>query len=107
MTGLLSESELFPLSRFKSSCRCLLFLKLTDLFRVCQGEICCLSVRMENVGQGMFSGLKISTVAASEVTHALRLRINHGCKEEVKKLWCTSINITLPIDPPVYSNFCL
>lgn len=33
MTGLLLESELFPLSRFKSLRQCLLFLNLTDLFR--------------------------------------------------------------------------
>lgn len=39
---------------------------------------------LKSVGQEMFSCLKVSNVGASEVTHALRLRINHGCKQEAK-----------------------
>lgn len=32
-------------------------------------------------------------------THALKRHINHGCKQEVRTNWCTSIKVTLSIDP--------
>lgn len=56
----------------------------------------------KNLEKGMFTGLKLSSGRFYSIrgyTHALRLHINHGCKQEVGTNWCTSIKVTLSIDP--------